>query len=51
MSSWLRDHLVRDHGRASHEIDGLPLGAVHRLEHIDQTMGLLDLNHRHPRRE
>jgi hypothetical protein len=43
----LRLHLVRDHGRAPHEIAGLPLGHVHELEHFDQTMGLLTLHHSH----
>lgn len=41
-------HLTHDHGRARHEIIGLPVAAVHRLEHFDQTMGLLHLNHSHP---
>jgi hypothetical protein len=36
-----------DHGRPPHEITGLPLRAVHELEHFDDTMGLLDLHHRH----
>ncbi|MGZ4615972.1 MAG: hypothetical protein ACXV4A_10440 [Actinomycetes bacterium] len=48
MSTWLHDHLIREHGRARHEIAGLPLAAVHRLEHVDQTIGLLDLSHSHP---
>jgi len=46
-SERLQHHLVHDHGRAAHEIAGLPLGAVHQLEHFDDTMGLLDLHHRH----
>src|SRR6478609_3279677 len=36
----LYDHLVDDHGRAPHEILGLPLDAVHELEHFDVEMGL-----------
>jgi hypothetical protein len=51
MSNWLHDHLVRDHGRSPHEIAGLPLVSVHRLEHVDQAMELLHLNHRHDRGE
>jgi hypothetical protein len=51
MSNWLHEHLVRDHGRAHHELNGLPLAAVHRLEHVDQAMELLHLDHRHHRGE
>jgi hypothetical protein len=47
MSNPLHDHLIRDHGRSAHEIDGLPLVAIHRLEHVDQAMELLYLDHRH----
>jgi hypothetical protein len=43
----LEDHLVHDHGRAAHEIVGLPLRAVHELEHFDERMGMLALRHRH----
>jgi hypothetical protein len=43
----LDDHLIHDHGRAPHEITGLPLHAIHDLEHFDDAMGLLDLHHRH----
>lgn len=43
----LDEHLIHDHGRPPHEITGLPLRAVHELEHFDDTMGLLDLHHRH----
>jgi hypothetical protein len=46
-SSRLRDHLLRDHGRAGREIDGLPLADLHRFEHVEQAMGLNDLSHRH----
>ena len=51
MSTWLHDHLVRDHGRNPNEITGLPLAAVHRLEHVDQALELLHLDHRHRRGE
>ena len=44
----LDEHLIHDHGRPPHEITGLPLRAVHELEHFDDAMGLLDLRHRHP---
>ena len=43
----LDEHLIHDHGRTAHEIARLPLAAVHQLEHFDETMGLLDLRHRH----
>jgi hypothetical protein len=43
----LRYHLIHDHGRAPHEIAGLPLADVHGLEHFDDAMGLLHLQHRH----
>ena len=47
-SDRLRDHLLRDHGRARREIDGLPVTDLHRFEHVEQAMGLNDLNHQHP---
>ena len=47
MTTDLHHHLTQDHGRASREITWLPLGAVHHLEHFDQSMGLLHLNHQH----
>lgn len=43
----LDHHLIHDHGRAPHEITGLPLPAIHDLEHFDEAMGLLELHHRH----
>ena len=46
-AEWLVDHLIHDHDRPPHEIAGLPLRAVHDLEHFDDTLGLLDLRHRH----
>jgi hypothetical protein len=46
-AEWLVEHLVHDHDRLPHEIDGLPLRAVHDLEHFEDTIGLLDLHHRH----
>lgn len=46
-STWLHQHLVRDHGRAPHELAGVPLEDVHRLEHVDQVLSLLQLGHRH----
>jgi hypothetical protein len=46
-AEWLEDHLVHDHDRRPHEIAGLPLRAVHELEHVEDSMGLLDLHHRH----
>jgi hypothetical protein len=44
----LRDHLIRDHGRAEREIGWLPLADLHRFEHVEQGMSLNDLGHRHP---
>ena len=46
----LDDHLIHDHGRAPHEITGLPLHAIHDLEHFDEAIGLLKLHHRHAHR-
>jgi hypothetical protein len=43
----LRCHLIEDHGRAPHEIIGLPLAEVHGLEHFDEEVGMLHLRHRH----
>jgi hypothetical protein len=43
----LREHLEREHGRNWREIEGLPLAAVHRFEHVEQEMGLIELGHRH----
>jgi hypothetical protein len=40
-------HLVHSHGRRADEIAGLPLRALHELEHIEESMGLLDLQHSH----
>jgi hypothetical protein len=46
-AEWLGDHLIYDHGRPLHEIAGLPLRAVHELEHFDESLGLLALHHSH----
>jgi hypothetical protein len=43
----LRDHLMRQHRRPAREIEGLPLAALHRFEHLEQTMGLIQLDHVH----
>ena len=43
----LRDHLLSQHGRHGSELDGLPLVAVHRFEHVEAEMGLLSLGHHH----
>jgi hypothetical protein len=43
----LRDHLLSEHGRDGSELDGLPLVAVHRFEHVEADLGLLSLGHRH----
>ena len=44
----LGDHLVHYHGRRPLEIVGLPLRALHALEHFEGSMGLIDLEHGHP---
>jgi hypothetical protein len=46
-AEWLVEHLVHDHDRLPREIAGLPLRALHDLEHFEQSFGLLDLHHRH----
>jgi hypothetical protein len=46
-SSWLFLHLLRDHGRTDPGFGGLPLEALHRLEHVEQELGLLVLGHSH----
>jgi hypothetical protein len=46
-AEWLDEHLIHDHRRPPHEITGLPLRAVHDLEHFDESLGLLVLQHRH----
>lgn len=43
----LRVHLLHTHRRASYELSGLPLDAVHELEHFDAAVGLLQLDHMH----
>jgi|1185.fasta_scaffold811765_2 hypothetical protein len=47
MGSGLHDHLVDDHGRTSQELAGLPLADVHRFEHLEQSLGLVRLDHVH----
>jgi hypothetical protein len=47
-SSRLHDHLLRDHGRTAGEIARLPLTDLHRFEHVEQAMGLLEIGHQHP---
>jgi hypothetical protein len=43
----LRRHLTHDHGRTEGEIAGLPIAELHRFEHVEQSMGLITLAHRH----
>ena len=47
----LREHLEHDHGRQWCDIERLPLAAVHRFEHLEQAMGLIELDHRHDEAE
>jgi hypothetical protein len=49
MSTRLRDHLLSEHGRESRDLAGLPLAGVHRLEHVEDELGLLQLHHGHAR--
>ena len=44
----LRGHLVHDHQRSALELGEVALQAIHRLEHIDDELGLLTLDHEHP---
>jgi hypothetical protein len=45
----LHHHLEHGHRRSAHELRGGPLQAIHRLEHIDDELGLLTLDHTHGR--
>jgi hypothetical protein len=47
MSASLHDHLVCDHRRSASELDGLPLEALHRFEHTEQELNLVQLDHVH----
>ena len=49
MGTRLRDHLVSEHGREFRDLAGLPLAGVHRLEHVEDELGLLHLHHGHAR--
>ncbi|WP_369133892.1 hypothetical protein [Modestobacter sp. I12A-02662] len=46
-NAWLRDHLIREHGRTERELVGLDLEDLHRFEHVEQELGLIELGHRH----
>jgi hypothetical protein len=43
----LLDHLIREHGRTARELEGLDLEHLHRFEHVEQELGLIELGHRH----
>ena len=43
----LREHLLREHHRSPHELGPLTLSDVHRLEHVEDELGLLALDHVH----
>lgn len=48
MTTSLHDHLFQEHCRTREDIDTLPpAAALHRFEHVEQSMGLLDLAHHH----
>lgn len=40
-------HLVADHGRERRELERLPAAAVHRFEHLEHALGLIELRHGH----
>ncbi|WP_222263202.1 hypothetical protein [Modestobacter marinus] len=46
-NGWLRDHLIREHGRTERELQGMDLEDLHRFEHVEQELGLIELSHRH----
>jgi hypothetical protein len=46
-NSRLRRHLSRKHGRSGPDVAGLPIGDLHRFEHVEQSMGLITLGHWH----
>ena len=46
-TSRLHDHMLHEHGRSGGDISGLPLADLHHFEHVEQAMGLIDLNHQH----
>jgi hypothetical protein len=43
----LRAHLLHHHGRCPEEVDRLPADDLHRLEHVEQELGLVLLDHDH----
>jgi hypothetical protein len=43
----LRMHLLHGHGRTAEEVDRLAAEDLHRLEHVEQEMGLVVLDHHH----
>jgi hypothetical protein len=43
----LGEHLALDHARRWREDPGMPLRALHDLEHLEASMGLLELRHSH----
>ena len=43
----LRRHLAHEHGRTAAEFAGLPPADLHRFEHVEQSLGLITLAHRH----
>jgi hypothetical protein len=45
----VHSHLLHEHRRASRDLDGLPLDEMHRFEHVEADLGLLDLDHWHGR--
>jgi hypothetical protein len=43
----LRGHLLDAHHRAARELAGVPVDALHVLEHVDDDLGMLHLDHTH----
>ena len=47
MTSTHLHHMLHHHGRTRRDLDGLPLAVLHRLEHVEQVLDLIALDHRH----
>jgi hypothetical protein len=43
----LVDHLLSAHRRTPGDLAGLPPAEVHSFEHLEQALGLLELDHTH----
>src|SRR3954447_22218769 len=43
----LLEHLVSSHARTAADLAGLPTADVHSFEHLEQALGLIELDHVH----